>query len=179
MIAFTVIVGYEFGHRSAKVAFTERDHLVQAFLLDRADKPLRVGIAVRRTERCLDDSNASSLEKVLNGETPLPSRPQIYHVIANNHMADAVFAYMPEHKIMIEGDIATAAEDLQWWGDSWLDNIAYRKLDVVKNVPVHMDVMTREEVIKMVNPGIQRVKEFCAQHLAKGNYFQGCPAFVR
>jgi glyoxylase-like metal-dependent hydrolase (beta-lactamase superfamily II) len=103
----------------------------------------------------------------------------IYHVIANNHMADAVFAYIPEHKAMIEGDIATAAEDLQWWGDSWMDNINYRKIDVQLNVPVHMDVMTREQVIKMVTPGIQRVKEFCAQHLAKGNYFQGCPAQVR
>jgi glyoxylase-like metal-dependent hydrolase (beta-lactamase superfamily II) len=103
----------------------------------------------------------------------------IYHVIANNHMADAVFAYISEHKAMIEGDIATAAEDLQWWGDSWLDNITYRKLDVQVNVPVHMDVMTREQVMKMVNPGIQRVKEFCAQHVAKGNYFPGCPAQVK
>jgi glyoxylase-like metal-dependent hydrolase (beta-lactamase superfamily II) len=103
----------------------------------------------------------------------------IYHVMANNHMADAVFAYIPEHKAMIEGDIATAAEDLQWWGDSWLDNINYRNIDVQLNVPVHMDVMTRDQVIKMVTPGIQRVKEFCAQHLAKGNYFQGCPAQVR
>jgi glyoxylase-like metal-dependent hydrolase (beta-lactamase superfamily II) len=103
----------------------------------------------------------------------------IYHVIANNHMADAVFAYIPEHKAMIEGDIATAAEDLQWWGDSWLDNINYRKLDVQLNVPVHMDVMTREQVIKMVTPGIQRVKEFCSQQLARGNYFPGCPAQVK
>src|SRR5581483_1245195 len=47
----------------------------------------------------------------------------IYHVIANNHMADAVFAYMPENKAMIEGDISTAAEDLQWCGDSWAENI--------------------------------------------------------
>ena len=77
----------------------------------------------------------------------------IYHVIANNHMADAVFAYIPEHKAMIEGDIATAAEDLQWWGDSWLDNINYRKIDVQLNVPVHMDVMTREQVLKMVDAG--------------------------
>ena len=103
----------------------------------------------------------------------------LYHVIANNHMADGLFAYIPEHKAMIEGDIATAAEDLQWWGDSWLDNINYRKIDVQLNVPVHMDVMTREQVIKMVTPGIQRVKEFCAQHLAKGDYFPGCPAQVR
>lgn len=103
----------------------------------------------------------------------------IYHVIANNHMADAVFAYLPEHKIMIEGDIATAAEDLQWWGDSWLENIAYRKLDVRTNVPVHMDVMKYDDVIKMVRPGIRRVKEFCAEHLSKGNYFPGCPPALK
>jgi len=103
----------------------------------------------------------------------------LYHVIANSHMADALFAYVPEHKMIIEGDIATAAEDLQWWGDSWLDNIAYRKIEVERNVPVHMTPMTRDEVIKMVNGGIQRVKEFCAQHVAKGDYFPGCPAQVR
>ena len=103
----------------------------------------------------------------------------IYHVIANNHMADAVFAYIPEHKMMIEGDIATAAEELQWWGDSWLDNIAYRHLDVQRNVPVHMTPMTRDEVINMVNGGIARVKQFCADHVAKGDYFPGCPAQVR
>ena len=103
----------------------------------------------------------------------------IYRIIANNHIGDGVFAYIPEHKIYIEADLATASEEIQWWGDSWLDNIAHRKLTVVKNVPVHMDVMTTEEVLKMVNPGIQRVKEFCAQHLAKGNYFPGCPPQVR
>jgi len=103
----------------------------------------------------------------------------IYHVIANSHMAEAVFAYVPEHKMMIEGDIATAAEELQWWGDSWLDNIAYRKIDVQRNVPVHMTPMTRDEVEKMVKGGITRVKQFCADHVAKGDYFPGCPVQVR
>ena len=103
----------------------------------------------------------------------------LYHVIANSHMAEALFAYIPEHKMMIEGDIATAAEELQWWGNSWLDNIAYRKIDVQRNVPVHMTPMTRDEVIKMVNGGIVRVKQFCADHVAKGDYFPGCPVQVR
>jgi len=103
----------------------------------------------------------------------------LYHVIANSHMAEALFAYIPEHKMMIEGDIATAAEELQWWGDSWLDNIAHRKIDVQRNVPVHMTPMTRDEVIKMVNGGITRVKQFCADHVARGDYFPGCPVQVR
>jgi hypothetical protein len=72
MIAFTVIVDDEFGDGPAKMAFTEQDYLVQAFLPDCADKPLCLGVAVRRTERCLHDSDTRGLEESLNGDAPLP-----------------------------------------------------------------------------------------------------------
>ncbi len=39
--------------------------------------------------------------------------------------------------------------------------------------------MTRDEVVAMVKGGITRAKEFCQQHVAKGDYFPGCPAQVR
>ena len=103
----------------------------------------------------------------------------LYHVIANSHLSDGLMAYIPEHKMLIEADIATAADELQWWGDSWLKNIEYRKIDVERNVPVHMTPMTKDEVIKMVNGGIDRVKKFCADWAAKGNYMAGCPAQVK
>jgi glyoxylase-like metal-dependent hydrolase (beta-lactamase superfamily II) len=103
----------------------------------------------------------------------------IYHVIDNNHLAEGVLAYIPEHKIYIEADVLTAAEELQWWGDSFLANLAHRKLDVEKVVPVHMDIMTYEEAVRMVRPGIQRVKDYCAEMIAKGNWFPGCPAWVK
>jgi hypothetical protein len=103
----------------------------------------------------------------------------IYHVINNNHMAEAVIAYIPEHKLFLEADLATAAEELQWWGDSFLENIAYRKIDVEKVVPVHMDIMTYEQAVNMVRPGIQRAKDYCAEMVKKGNWFAGCPAFLR
>jgi hypothetical protein len=103
----------------------------------------------------------------------------IYHVIANNHLAEGVFAYIPEHKIYIEADVATAAEELQWWGDSWLDNIAHRKIDVERVVPVHMDIMTFEQAVNMVRPGIQRAKDYCAEMVKNGNWFPGCPAFLK
>ncbi|MGB7219289.1 MAG: hypothetical protein WBD07_10820 [Vicinamibacterales bacterium] len=90
-----------------------------------------------------------------------------------------MFAHIPEHRLYIEADVATAAEELQWWGDSFLDNINYRKLDVEKVLPVHMDIMTFEQAVNMVKPGIQRAKEYCAEMVAKGNWFPGCPAFVR
>src|SRR5262245_12298428 len=72
MIAFTVIVGHEFGHCPAKMALTQWDRLVQAFLFERTDKPLRVRVAVRRAERRLHDSHTRRLEEVLHGDTPLP-----------------------------------------------------------------------------------------------------------
>jgi glyoxylase-like metal-dependent hydrolase (beta-lactamase superfamily II) len=103
----------------------------------------------------------------------------IYHVIANNHLADGVFAFIPQHKLYLEADVLTAAEELQWWGDSFLDNISHRKLDVQKILPVHMDIMTFEEGIRMLRPGIERVKQYCQEMVKKGNWFPGCPAAVK
>jgi hypothetical protein len=103
----------------------------------------------------------------------------IYHVVANNHFADGVFAYIPQNKIYIEADVLTAAEELQWWGDSFLDNISYRKIEVEKILPVHMDIMTYEQGLRMLRPGIARVKEYCDEMIKKGNWFPGCPAAVR
>ena len=103
----------------------------------------------------------------------------IYHVVANSHLADGVFAYIPQHKLYLEADVLTAAEELQWWGDSFLDNITYRKVDVEKILPVHMDIMTFEQGVRMLRPGIERVKQYCQEMVQKGNWFPGCPAAVR
>ena len=103
----------------------------------------------------------------------------IYHVVANNHFADGVFAYIPQYRFYMEADVLTAAEELQWWGDSFLDNINHRKLDVDKILPVHMDIMTFEEGIRMLRPGIERVKRYCQEQVQKGNWFPGCPAAVK
>ena len=51
--------------------------------------------------------------------------------------------------------------------------------ETVEYSPVHMTPMTRDEVVRMVNGGVARVKQFCADHVAKGDYFPGCPAQVR
>ena len=103
----------------------------------------------------------------------------IYHVVANSHLADGVFAYLPDLKFYIEADVLTAAEELQWWGDSFLDNIYYRKIDVDKILPVHMDIMTFEQGVNMLRPGIERVKQYCQQMIQKGDWFPGCPAALK
>jgi glyoxylase-like metal-dependent hydrolase (beta-lactamase superfamily II) len=99
----------------------------------------------------------------------------LYWVRSNIHMADAVFAYVPASKVMVEGDIGTAAVDYQFWADSYMDNIEYYKLDVETISPVHMQIMKHAELIEMIKGGVRRARERCASELAKGNYFPGCP----
>lgn len=55
----------------------------------------------------------------------------------NGHMADVVFAHTPAQKVMIEGDLVTAALDWQRWPDTFRDVIAYYKLDVEMISLVH------------------------------------------
>lgn len=102
-------------------------------------------------------------------------RLDIYWARANTHMADAVFAYAPEQKVAIEGDIATAAFEWQFWGDNYMDNLEHYDLDVEILAPVHMPVMRQAEVIELIAGGVERARELCAAELAKGNYFAGCP----
>ena len=99
----------------------------------------------------------------------------VYWARGNIHMADAVFAHVPASKVLVEGDIATAALDYQFWGDNYFDNIEHYKLDVEILSPVHMQLMKQSEVADMVRGGVQRARERCTSELAKGNYFPGCP----
>ena len=103
----------------------------------------------------------------------------------NIHMADAVFAYAPAQKVVMEGDIATAAYDYQFWPDNFRDNLEYYKLDVEKISPVHSvwrehpNVLTIQQADELIKGGIQRARERCASELAKGNYFPGCPVWSK
>jgi glyoxylase-like metal-dependent hydrolase (beta-lactamase superfamily II) len=99
----------------------------------------------------------------------------LYWARANTHMADAVFAYVPASKVFVEGDMATAAKDYQFWGDNYMDNVEHYELDVETLSTVHMGIMKPADVIEMVKGGVQRARERCAAELAKGNYFPGCP----
>lgn len=111
------------------------------------------------------------------------ARLELYHTINNNHTADNVFGYMPAHKMIIEADVASAAADLQWWGDSWIDNVKYRNLDVELNLPIHDNggkgIWTYQQTLDFVQPGIDNVKKWCAEHEKAGNWFTGCPGFLR
>jgi len=103
----------------------------------------------------------------------------------NIHIADGVFAYAPAQKVIIEGDIATAAWDYQFWPDNFRDLIDYYKLDVEKDSPVHSvwpehpNVLTAPQVDELIKGGTQRARERCATELERGNYFPGCPVWSK
>jgi hypothetical protein len=111
-------------------------------------------------------------------------RLDVYWARNNIHMADAVFAYAPAQKVIIEGDIATAAYDYQFWPDSLRDLIEYYKLDPEKLSPVHgvlrgETVLTMKQVDDLVKGGTERARQRCATELEKGNYFAGCPVWSK
>jgi glyoxylase-like metal-dependent hydrolase (beta-lactamase superfamily II) len=105
----------------------------------------------------------------------------IYWSRNSGHMADSVFAYAPEYKLMMEGDLATAAFTYQHWADTFRDVIAYYHLDVQKDSPVHSvwrehpDVLTRDQVEEILKTSVMRAREHCNDLQAKGVYHPGCP----
>jgi len=99
----------------------------------------------------------------------------------NGHMPDVVFAYAPSQKVMIEGDLVTAAYDWQHWPDTFRDVIRQYNLDVQLVSPVHSvwpehpDVLTHEQAEELLKGGTERARQHCAAELAKSNYWPGCP----
>jgi glyoxylase-like metal-dependent hydrolase (beta-lactamase superfamily II) len=99
----------------------------------------------------------------------------------NGHMADIVFGYVPEHKLMMEGDMVTAAYDWAHWPDSLRDVMAYYKIEVEMISPVHTmtqispDLLTLEQAEELLSGGVARAREHCAEKLEEGNYWPGCP----
>lgn len=97
----------------------------------------------------------------------------------NIHMADAVFAYAPAQKLIIEEGYRTVADDYPFWRDDLSDLIDHYKLDVENLSPFHSVLpnhpraLTIQEVDELVRKRTQRARERCASELKKGNYFPG------
>ena len=101
------------------------------------------------------------------------------------HMADAVVAYAPAQKVIMEADVATASYIWQFWPDNFRDIIDYYHLDVQLDSPVHSvvqehpGVLTLEQVDELLKGGTERARKLCADELAKGTYLAGCPVWSK
>jgi glyoxylase-like metal-dependent hydrolase (beta-lactamase superfamily II) len=103
----------------------------------------------------------------------------------NIHMADAVVAYAPRQKVIMEGDVATASYIWEFWPDNFDDVIDYYHLDVKLDSPVHSvvpehpGVLTKQQVEDLIKGGTDRARKLCADQLAKGFYLAGCPVWSK
>lgn len=130
-------------------------------------------IITSETDRHFDFVPIDKHLRLQDAETTL----DIYRVVSNNHMADAVFAYLPSKKIFMDSDIATAASDWQLWPDSYMDNLETYGLDVEKVTTVHETVMTHQEILDYIEGGKRRSGERRIKYENMNEYLPGFPIF--
>jgi len=99
----------------------------------------------------------------------------VYHVLGHLHMAEAVFAYIPERRIFLEGDFTTFNWDYNWWGGAYLDNVEHYGLDPEINIPVHGKVTTFKETIATIEKQVATARKYCATSAKAAVYPAGCP----
>jgi len=111
---------------------------------------------------------------VLRDET---QRLDVYHVLGHSHMPNAVFAYLPEQRIMMEGDLGDAAWTWHWWAGAMSANIEAYGIDPVLNVAVHGDPggLPIDETLANIQAQSERARAFCADQMEAGVYVFGCP----
>jgi hypothetical protein len=100
---------------------------------------------------------------------------ELYHVIKHNHMAEALMAYVPRYKLLAEGDMTTQAWELAWHANAYLDNLAYRHIEVAQELPVHGTVTPFAEVMSNIYTEVRKTREICARDAAAEVFVKGCP----
>ena len=99
----------------------------------------------------------------------------VYRVVSNNHMAHGLMAYVPEHRLLIQGDLFDLNWEVYFWGNTYEDNVAYRKLDVERDVPIHGRVLPIAEVRAKLAEQTRNAAQLCARVESAGLSMPGCP----
>jgi glyoxylase-like metal-dependent hydrolase (beta-lactamase superfamily II) len=133
---------------------------VEAFpdALSRSPKPIKT--------RAVDDHLRLSDSKLT---------VDVYRVVSNNHMAHGLLAYVPEHRLLIQGDLFDMNWEVYFWGDTYDDNIAYRKLEVERDVPIHGRVLPVADVRAKLAEQKRNAEQLCARVESAGLSMPGCP----
>ena len=100
----------------------------------------------------------------------------IYHIVGNYHMADGVIVHVPAVNLLVEADLSTQEWDYNWWGDSLMNNIEYRKIKVDTNLAVHAQKpIPLADVVAAIERQVRNTQAFC-RRAAEAQFFQpGCP----
>ncbi len=102
-------------------------------------------------------------------------RLDIYHAVGDFHMSDALIAYLPKEKIIMEGDFTDETWAYNWWAGALRANMDLYGIDPKIDIPVHGTVETIDEKIKHTNEQVEAAQKFCAENAASGIYPFGCP----
>ncbi|HSC17125.1 MAG TPA: MBL fold metallo-hydrolase, partial [Gammaproteobacteria bacterium] len=100
---------------------------------------------------------------------------EVYRVVSNNHMAHGLLAYVPEHRLLIQGDLFDMNWEVYFWGNTYDDNVAYRKLEVERDVPIHGRVLPIAEVRAKLAEQARNAEQLCARVETAGLSMPGCP----
>jgi hypothetical protein len=74
----------------------------------------------------------------------------LYHVTGDDHAANLIMAWAPREKILLQGDLIDVGWTQHPWADIYARNLAMRKIDFVKDVPVHGKISTRAEELAAI-----------------------------
>ncbi|MDY6983823.1 MAG: MBL fold metallo-hydrolase, partial [Pseudomonadota bacterium] len=99
----------------------------------------------------------------------------VYRTVANAHMAHGLLAYIPEHKLLLQGDLFDRNWEVYFWGDTYEANLAWRNMDVERDVPVHGTVTPIAEVRSLLASQTEQARELCTEVANAGLSMPGCP----
>lgn len=100
---------------------------------------------------------------------------QIYRTMSNSHMANGIFAYAPGARAVSEGDLVDEGWEISFWANSYSDSVDYWKLQVDKDLPVHGNIHTYQEVMAFIRKQVANAQALCKRVDDAGMSLQGCP----
>jgi glyoxylase-like metal-dependent hydrolase (beta-lactamase superfamily II) len=103
-------------------------------------------------------------------------RLEIYRVIEHAHMPNAVFAYLPKDRLMMEGDLGDEAWQLHFWGSALAANIAHYGIDPQTNIAVHgSGPLSIAQTLANNQKQIDAAVAYCRTAEHGGRFVLGCP----
>jgi glyoxylase-like metal-dependent hydrolase (beta-lactamase superfamily II) len=99
----------------------------------------------------------------------------ISKLFANGHMAHGIMAYIPEHRLLLQGDLFDLNWETYFWGNTYADNVDYRGLDVERDVPIHGRVTGIKDVRRILSEQQQNARDLCDHVEDAGLSMPGCP----
>jgi hypothetical protein len=99
----------------------------------------------------------------------------VLRLVNNNHMADALVAYVPSAHTLSEGDLMDDTWTASWWGNSYPDTVRYWHLQVDEDLPVHGNKHSYAEVIELTKQQTAGAEALCAKAQQDGFALPGCP----